>query len=134
MIQASSIQSPGLHRLLHAALRTLIDDFGAVSFNVGVLNIEVRCETDAAPRLPCPPNQEAADSQLMLQVNDAKANGEMEWSRQPPVQARIVSRGSMSSKASDFGGLEVFSGASIGHTDPYIIIEKLRVRLDALGM
>lgn len=31
----------------------------------------------------------------------------------------------MSSRASDFGGLEVFGGASIGHTDPFIIASAL---------
>ena len=34
---------------------------------------------------------------------------------------RIVSRGKLSSQASDFGGLEVFAGASIGHTDPFAL-------------
>lgn len=38
-----------------------------------------------------------------------------------PVIARIVSRGTSHSNsfASDYGGLEVFAGASIGHTDPF---------------
>ena len=35
---------------------------------------------------------------------------------------RIVSRGNLASKASDYGGLEVFGGASIGHTDPFDVI------------
>jgi len=41
------------------------------------------------------------------------------------VVCRIVSRGRQSSKslASDYGGLEVFSNASIGHTDPFDVIE-----------
>lgn len=34
---------------------------------------------------------------------------------------RVVSRGKLSNRASDFGGLEVFAGASIGHTDPYAV-------------
>jgi hypothetical protein len=41
VIQARGMRSSGLHRLLHAALRTLIDDLGVASFNVGVLNIQV---------------------------------------------------------------------------------------------
>ena len=38
---------------------------------------------------------------------------------------RIVSRGRHGSKslASDYGGLEVFSNASIGHTDPFDVME-----------
>lgn len=39
---------------------------------------------------------------------------------------RIVSRGKISSQASDFGGLEVFGGASIGHTDPFSIAAAYR--------
>lgn len=35
------------------------------------------------------------------------------------MTARVVSRGSPSSKASDFGALEVFAQAAIGHTDPF---------------
>ena len=45
-----------------------------------------------------------------------------------PVVARIVSRGRLSSAASDFGGLEVFGGASIGHTDPF----QVKAALDAV--
>ena len=48
-----------------------------------------------------------------------------ERGRPVPVVARIVSRGRLSSAASDFGGLEVFGGASIGHTDPYRVHEAL---------
>lgn len=43
-----------------------------------------------------------------------------------PVVARLVSRGKLSSQASDFGGLEVFGGASIGHTDPFRVVDALR--------
>lgn len=40
------------------------------------------------------------------------------------IVCRIVSRGRESSKsiASDYGGLEVFSAASIGHTDPFDVM------------
>jgi len=43
-----------------------------------------------------------------------------------PVVARVVSRGKLSNLASDFGGLEVFGGASIGHTDPCRVAEALQ--------
>lgn len=43
-----------------------------------------------------------------------------------PVVARVVGRGKLSSQASDFGGLEVFGGASIGHTDPFRVAQALR--------
>ena len=39
---------------------------------------------------------------------------------------RVVSRGRPSSRASDFGGLEVFGHASIGNTDPYAVFAALQ--------
>lgn len=42
---------------------------------------------------------------------------------------RIVSRGKVSSRASDFGGLEVFGQASIGNTDPYGVYKALLASL-----
>lgn len=46
------------------------------------------------------------------------------YPRQP--HCRIVSRGKLSNQASDFGGLEVFAGASIGHTDPFVVAAMLQ--------
>ncbi len=46
---------------------------------------------------------------------------------------RIVSRGKLSSQASDFGGLEVFASASIGHTDPFVVsaaLQKAMLKVD----
>lgn len=42
---------------------------------------------------------------------------------------RVVSRGKLSSRASDFGGLEVFGKASIGNTDPYRVFAALQSQL-----
>lgn len=42
-----------------------------------------------------------------------------------------MSRGSANSRASDFGGLEVFGGASIGHTDPFRVIAALDEQMAA---
>lgn len=50
----------------------------------------------------------------------------------PPVVARLVSRGKLDNAASDYGGLEVFGGASIGHTDPYAVAAALDAQLAAL--
>jgi hypothetical protein len=47
--------------------------------------------------------------------------------------ARVVARGKLDSAASDFGGLEVLGGASIGHTDPYAVLAALDAQLAALG-
>lgn len=44
----------------------------------------------------------------------------------------MVSRGKLSNRASDFGGLEVFAGASIGHTDPYAVHAAVGRRLAEL--
>mmetsp|Transcript_40099 Transcript_40099/g.71979 ORF Transcript_40099/g.71979 Transcript_40099/m.71979 type:complete len:394 (-) Transcript_40099:103-1284(-) len=116
VIQARGMRSSGLHRLLHAALRTLIDDLGVASFNVGVLNIQV--DSESAPSRQFQANE--------TDIARAILDGADE---DPPLVARIVSRGKLSSKASDFGGLEVFGGASIGHTDPFSIAPLLRRRL-----
>ena len=45
---------------------------------------------------------------------------------------RIASRGNLASKASDYGGLEVFGGASIGHTDPFDVMAAVDQQLAAL--
>jgi len=50
-----------------------------------------------------------------------------------PLVARVVSRGRAASAASDYGCLEVFGGASIGHSDPFRVIEALDAQLAAGG-
>ncbi len=40
-----------------------------------------------------------------------------------------MSRGKLTSLASDYGGLEVFASAAIGHTDPYKVIEEVDAEL-----
>eukprot|EP00191_Tetraselmis_sp_GSL018_P023294 CAMPEP_0177624068 /NCGR_PEP_ID=MMETSP0419_2-20121207/29272_1 /TAXON_ID=582737 /ORGANISM="Tetraselmis sp., Strain GSL018" /LENGTH=222 /DNA_ID=CAMNT_0019124729 /DNA_START=845 /DNA_END=1513 /DNA_ORIENTATION=- len=104
VVLAESLSSRGLHTLLNAALWVLTRDLGGAAFNVGVHNIEVDGSWD-------PP-----------------AEG-MDWASGTPIMARVVSRGKLSSRASDFGGLEVFGGASIGNTDPYIVMDLLSKRL-----
>ncbi|GBF92915.1 hypothetical protein Rsub_05751 [Raphidocelis subcapitata] len=154
--------------LLHAALRALIDRLGVATFNVGLLNLDVRAPHPHAARL------EARE----LRAGDGDGNGgdggggdgdplpravalplEALWvpgerggggggdgapptgaaARRRrrrgarPVVARVVARGSLDSAASDFGGLEVLGGASIGHTDPYAVVAALDAQLAALG-
>ncbi len=43
-----------------------------------------------------------------------------------PVIARIVDRGKLSSKTSDFGGMEMYAGASVIESDPYKVFESLK--------
>ncbi|GMH32491.1 hypothetical protein BSKO_00325 [Bryopsis sp. KO-2023] len=106
VILGSSIESPSFQKLLYTVLRMLVDDFGAASFNVGIQGIQ-------------PQNAENGD--VSKPVNWWGEN----ISR---VLARVVSRGKLTSMASDFGGLEVLGGASIGHTDIYRIARVLSDR------
>lgn len=107
-MHGSSITSPAFVTLLHAALRTIIDELGCVTFNVGILNICVDENPETAPS-----SDQAKPRQVV---------------------ARVVSRGKMSSAASDYGCLEVFGGASIGHTDPYVGLKALDSQLNALAV
>jgi len=50
------------------------------------------------------------------------------------VVARLVSRGKVTSAASDYGALEVFTGASIGHTSPWRIAAKLDEEAQRQGL
>jgi hypothetical protein len=109
LVVGSSLGSPAFCRALHAALRGLIEALGVQTFNVGVLNVAVG------------------------QAQQAQAQGG--WGAAGlgprPVLARVVSRGKLSSAASDYGTLEVVGGASIGHTDPYRVIAAVEQQLGA---
>lgn len=86
------LNHPSFVKALFVSLRTLIDDLGVESFNVGII-------------------KEVLEGRIV---------------------ARIVSRGKVSQTASDFGALEVIGGASIGHTDPYVVIEAIRKKMTSL--
>ena len=102
IVVGTAIDSPAFIALMHCALRTLIDRCGVMTFNVSVTGFSL------AP----PPAGEATQQQPA------------ELGR---VVARLVSRGKVTSLASDYGALEVFTGASIGHTSPW----RLAAELDA---
>jgi len=72
---------------LHSVLRTLIDELGMQSFNVGMYYPPV---------------------------------GDESWSL--PVVARVVDRGSLDSKTTDMGGMEVYGGENVVGTDPYDVV------------
>lgn len=112
-IHGSSMDSPAFQRLLYTALRALIDELGVRTFNASIHNI----------RLPHAAG-DGGGSGDGAAVND----GYLPPPRGMPVPvvARVVGRGRLSNLASDFGGLEVFGGASIGHTDPFRVAEALR--------
>ena len=106
-IQGSSMASPAFQRLLFTSLRALVDELGVSTFNVSIHNISL---TGGGGGGQAPQG----------------GGGVLRARGMPlPVVARVVSRGRLSSQASDFGGLEVFGGASIGHTDPFRVAEAL---------
>jgi hypothetical protein len=105
VIHGDSLHCPAFQLLFYAALRALIDDLEVESFNAGIHNIiPIQCDNTTATTYI--PSSGAA---------------------RVPIVARVVSRGRLSSGASDFGGLEVFAGASIGHTDPWTVMEALDI-------
>ena len=87
LILGKALDDPSFVRALLFSLRTLIDDLGVESFNVGIIMEEGR------------------------------------------VMARVVSRGKTNQTASDFGALEVIGGASIGHSDPFVVIDAIRTKI-----
>jgi len=112
VVHGSSLHCPAFQTLVFAALRALIDELGVCSFNAGIHNI-VLLDDDEGPRL-----------------GERGASRENERRSAKPVVARIVSRGKIGNVASDFGGLEVFTGASIGHTDPFQVKAALEAVLE----
>jgi len=97
-VAGASVTCPAFVRLLHIALRALLDRRGVTAFNAAVAGLRLSA--------------------------DVLSGG---------VQARIVSRGRAASAASDFGALEVFGGASIGHTDPWTVMGALDAELESRG-
>ena len=87
VVGENGIEDPEFQRLVFVGLRTMIDECGTNSFNLGVLPGAYGTEDMVSGR----------------------------------VVARLASRGQagQTSIASDYGGLEVFGGASIGHDDPF---------------
>ena len=157
IVVGSHLGCPAFQALLHAALRALVDGLGASTFNCAALNVDLAAphpnaalleaaarfgdgadgsgegdedEFDAAAvaRLRAAQRAVAALPVEQLWVPDSFAVA----ARAPPVVARVVSRGKLDAAASDFGGLEVFGGASIGHTDPYRVADALDAQLAAL--
>lgn len=180
--------------LCPAGLRTLVDDLGCRTFNVGVLNVDIdapphpavqRCLEQQAQEAGCSSAQQQTSSAASSGGGDAGTSRGADcsssssrrrvgshwraevsqpvadlhlstttgappsgldqegaagcarpaWLQQgplAPVIARVVSRGKLTSAASDFGGLEVFGGASIGHTDPFKVVAALEQRLQGL--
>eukprot|EP00878_Enallax_costatus_P029346 GHUV01031809.1.p1 GENE.GHUV01031809.1~~GHUV01031809.1.p1 ORF type:complete len:278 (+),score=79.41 GHUV01031809.1:156-989(+) len=175
---------PAFQKMLHAALRAVIDGLGCRMFNVGALNIDLEVDAPAGvgmgrqfwnssnsglgggvgtegvvgssgsntlPDLPhsaseaetvaqaAGNNEHMRDSssslpdvQYAYTSQDISVPDVLSYTGKSPVIARLVSRGKLSAAAvvtSDFGGLEVFGGASIGHTDPFLVAQQLDLQL-----
>ncbi|KAK9814543.1 hypothetical protein WJX72_007646 [[Myrmecia] bisecta] len=110
VILGSSLSSHAFQRLFFQVLRALIDRLGVATFNAAILNISL-------------------DAQRPLTDGEGRADP----SHALPLIARVVSRGKLTNQASDFGALEVFGGASIGHTDPFCVIAAIDEELHAHG-
>jgi hypothetical protein len=83
-------------RAIYNTAICLIRELGVNSFNLGVI---------------MPPME--------------KSEREESWKGFPLI-ARIVSRGSLSNKTSDIGGVEMFSGSKVIETDPYKVFDKVK--------
>ncbi|PSC76196.1 hypothetical protein C2E20_0078 [Micractinium conductrix] len=126
-VHGSSLRSAAFQRLLFTALRALVDELGVATFNAAIHNIPL--PPPAAPSEAGSAGTRSASSGSVAASAASSASGFLAASPRGaplPVVARIVSRGKLSSAASDFGGLEVFGGASIGHTDPFKVAAALR--------
>ncbi|GLI67736.1 hypothetical protein VaNZ11_011938 [Volvox africanus] len=151
VLLGSSLTSPVFVAALHASLRALVDGLSVQTFNCGILNVplgqQLPLQQPVAGVESCPAANELPletgldDSQgLVLAFSKGMGSDEdvlrllpsgMEWR---PLMARVVSRGKTTSPASDFGCLEVIGHASIGHTDPFLLIQRIDDQLDLLHM
>eukprot|EP00887_Chlorella_sp_A99_P007270 scaffold2.g7270.t1 len=114
VVRGSHLLSPAFQLALFACLRALIDELGVRTFNAAI-------SFDPAPAGG---------------AHTANGGGGGGGVVSGPCTARLVSRGKLGSAASDYGGLEVFGGASIAHTDPYAVgaaLERVLARLGAGG-
>jgi hypothetical protein len=186
VVVSGHVCCPAFQRLMHAALRAMIDGCGCRTFNAGVLNVDLGAEAPAGVGLErqfwrgttggssdvsssnghdeCSCSGRGGSSMSISSlssssssiaggdtgsgiryhyfgvsgsssssssstVGEAVVPEEWPWGDRAPIVARLVSRGKLSSVASDFGCLEVFGGASIGHTDPYLLVQQLDEQL-----
>jgi hypothetical protein len=107
VILGDHLGSRAFQSLVHCAVRALVDELGISTFNAGIYGVG-------------------------MGISDTVTRDGMRKTGHQ-VKARVVGRGRLDSAASDVGGLEVFGGASIGHTDPWVVMRALdRVRAATL--
>jgi hypothetical protein len=115
VILGSSMHCKSFSAALYSVLRTMIDDLGSQTFNVVIFGMDTAAPSNGRLEHGCASSLESPgveDSELVQ-----------------PVVARVVVRGAVNAKASDFGAMEVLCGASIGCTDPYLVHQALQRRL-----
>lgn len=159
LVLGGGLTCPAFVAALHASLRALIDGLGVQTFNCGLLNVSLEpsplpgaadvLEGDAAmfgdgladgrrSAMCGEDSPTAASGHGVISAaggGDAAYGSDVELGLPPvevgwrPVMARVVSRGKVTSPASDFGCLEVIGHASIGHTDPFLLIRMIDMQL-----
>ncbi|EFJ45930.1 hypothetical protein VOLCADRAFT_93650 [Volvox carteri f. nagariensis] len=156
LLLGGALTSPAFVAALHAALRAMVDGLGVQTFNCGVLNVPLvqqqlqrqqQCHEEAVVAgvaVDGPAGNGEAEAGTMAKAAAAAAalggagDSEDLWGLPPaseewrPMMARVVSRGKVMSPASDFGCLEVIGHASIGHTDPFLLIRMIDEQLAAV--
>jgi hypothetical protein len=113
LVAPGGLTSKSFSAALHAVMRTLIDRLGVRTFNVAAQGFEVqRAESTG-------------------DAGGGSGEGASDWAwHEGPIDthtpggsvlvARVVSRGKLQSRASDFGALEVLAGSSIGVCSLYL--------------
>ncbi|KXZ43867.1 hypothetical protein GPECTOR_78g55 [Gonium pectorale] len=151
LLLGPGLTSPAFQASLHAVLRAMIDRLGVETFNCGALNVPLA--DDREVHFSAANGLAAADANSVDGVAhgnggaDGVANGGAAFevlagsgddlglpasgAGWRPMMARVVSRGKLASPASDFGCLEVVGHASIGHTDPFVLIRAIDEQLAA---
>ncbi|KAG2422558.1 hypothetical protein HXX76_015938 [Chlamydomonas incerta] len=154
---SGGLSSPAFVAALHASLRALIDGLGVQTFNCGVMNVPLQPPLQPEQTLQ-PPAAAAAAVGGLQGAAGGGGDDEDGWLGLPPLprslasgggdgavgaaggscwrpmMARLVSRGKWAAPASDFGCLEVVGHASIGHTDPFVLIRAVDSQLAAAGV
>jgi hypothetical protein len=90
--------------MIYSSLSCLTKDFDVESFNVGIIMQPIE--------------------EKKLFKKEGKNNG---WAGFPVI-VRILDRGKLSSKTTDFAGMEMYAGTRVIEGDPYRVFEKLKER------
>jgi hypothetical protein len=151
IVMGSHVGCPAFQALLHCALRALIDGLGVQTFNLALLNMDLAAPPPTGSSLWASADAAGVPAWLPAGARGAGAGvggagasaagvaaggsglGTEGGGPPAPVVARIVGRGKLGSAASDYGCLEVFGGASIGHTDPFAVVQALERQIALVG-